>query len=50
MKFMPVFFEVNRVSIHGEIFKKQCASHHASEADSTNISEKSCFRVRHKVR
>ena len=33
-------FEVNRISISGEIFKKLCASHHAS----IHNSEKSCYR------
>ena len=43
-------FEVNRVSIHGEIHKKLCASHHVSEAGSTHISKKSCFRLRQSIK
>ena len=42
-------FEVNRVSIRREIPKKLCASHYASEADSAQLSEKSCFRFRQKI-
>ena len=33
----------------GKILKKLCASHHASEADSTHVSEKSCFRSRQEI-
>ena len=32
-------FDVNWISIHGDILKRRCACHHASEADSTHISE-----------
>ena len=38
-------FEVNRISIHGDILKKPCASHHAS----THISEKLCFHLKQKT-
>ena len=38
-------FDINRISIRGEIFKKLCASYHAS----THISEKSCFRLKQKI-
>ena len=38
-------FEVNRISIHGDILKKLCASLYAS----THISEKSCIRLRQKI-
>ena len=40
MKFTPVFFDRNQVSIREDNFKKLCAGHRASEADSTHISEK----------
>ena len=48
IRFTSVFFEVNRTSFHGEILQKLFASHHASEADNTHFSEKSCFRLRQK--
>ena len=37
-------FEVNRISIRGEILKKLCASRPTSK----HISEKPCFRLRQK--
>ena len=38
-------FEVNRISIRGDILKKLCVGHHAS----THISQKSCSRLRQKI-
>ena len=42
-------FDVNRVSIRGDILKKLRASHHVSEADSTVFSENPCFCSRQKI-
>ena len=39
------FFEFNRISIHGDILKKQFAGHHGG----THNSEKWCFRLRQKI-
>ena len=48
LRLRQFLFDINRINNHGEILKKQCSSHHASEAASTHIFEKSCFRLRQK--
>ena len=42
-------FKVNPENIRGEILQKLCASHHASEANSADFSDKSCLRLRQKL-
>ena len=49
LRLRQFLFEVNRVSIRGDVLIKLCASHHAIEAASTHVSEKSCFRLRQKI-
>ena len=49
LKLRQFLFKVNQVSVRGDILKKLCASHHASEGDIADISEKTCFRLRQKI-